>query len=78
MTVVVPRVIRTSSRRMRMRPDGSVYVYTHQVLEVPATELTWTANCAVIAAELATVDYDIATVSEVCKRILGLDEGSFV
>lgn len=61
-------VIRTTSRRLR-----NSYVYTHQVIDVPATELTFSANCESISAEFS--DLDAAAVSEACRRLLRTSDG---
>jgi hypothetical protein len=56
--------------------DGSVGTREHVVVEVPATDLTWWANCERIANEVEKEVYlkgGANTVNAVCRRLLELD-----
>lgn len=51
------RVIHTVSQRRRVLLDGTVEVWPHVVIEVPATDLTWLANREWIGLEVVSESY---------------------
>lgn len=72
------RVVRTVSRRRAKMLDGSVGTREHVVVEVPATDLTWFANCERIAQEVASEGHlkgGATTVDSICRRLLGVKGG---
>lgn len=78
--ITIPKVIRTSSRRRRVLNDGRVHIFTRNVLDVPATELTFQANCATIARERFNEGwvemFNPSAVEEGCVRFLRTHDGA--